>query len=124
MHMPLNASAPCCTVRQKEQPGLTNLLFTHSQRTEMTHNMAKQRKVMVSNREARFAADLLEYSLYYSIREGVVAISDEVLLADQEVMVIIQFPKLQGQQKFGSTSEQAIGCNTCRFLLLLNRLKS
>lgn len=40
-------------------------------------------------------ADLLEDSFYYSVCEGMIAISNEVLLADQEVMVVVQFPELQ-----------------------------
>ena len=64
-------------------------------------------------------ADLLEYSFYYSIGEGVVAISDEVLLADQEVMVIIQLPKLQGKQWcLKSTPEQAM----CRFVIIIEQV--
>ena len=38
--------------------------------------------------------NLLEYTFYYSVGEGMVAISDEILLAYQEVMVVVQLPKL------------------------------
>ena len=45
--------------------------------------------------EGGIPADLLKHPLYYSVGEGVIAISDEVFLTDKEVMVIVQFPELQ-----------------------------
>lgn len=93
-----------CIVVHKGQPGLTNQ-HNHKNR-DNAHGQKFNRETSTQGRVLT-VPDLLEYSLYYSVGEGVVAISDEVLLADQEVMVIIQFPELQGTQKFGSTSENA-----------------